>query len=293
MENLLLIIIGILLLTVAALIVRLCSMRKSAKEIAEGFRDRLTADTNTLIDISSNDRYMRQLAAGINLQLRLLRKEHNRYQQGDLELKESVTNVSHDLRTPLTAICGYLDLLEGEEKSENAERYIEVIRNRTDALIQLTEELLQYSVVTASQELSYARMDLVRALEESLLSFYAVMQERDIQPEIKLPSEPVYRELDESAVSRIFSNIISNALKYSDGDFLLEMDDMGKIAFTNTAKNLNSVDVEKLFDRYYTVEAAGKSTGLGLSIAKTLVERMNGSISAEYSEQKLTVFVTL
>lgn len=293
MEKLLLIIIGILLLTVAALIVRLCSMRKSAREIAEGFRDRLTADTNTLIDISSNDRYMRQLAAEINLQLRLLRKEHNRYQQGDFELKESVTNVSHDLRTPLTAICGYLDLLEGEEKSENAERYIEVIRNRTDALIQLTEELLQYSVVTASQELSYARMDLVRALEESLLSFYAVMQERDIQPEIKLPSEPVYRELDESAVSRIFSNIISNALKYSDGDFLIEMDDTGKIAFTNTAKNLNSVDVEKLFDRYYTVEAAGKSTGLGLSIAKTLVERMNGSISAEYSEQKLTVFVTL
>lgn len=293
MEKLLLIIIGILLLTVAALIVRLCSMRKSAREIAEGFRDRLAADTNTLIDISSNDRYMRQLAAEINLQLRLLRKEHNRYQQGDLELKESVTNVSHDLRTPLTAICGYLDLLEGEEKSENAERYIEVIRNRTDALIQLTEELLQYSVVTASQELSYARMDLVRALEESLLSFYAVMQERDIQPEIKLPSEPVYRELDESAVSRIFSNIISNALKYSDGDFWLEMDDTGKIAFTNTAKNLNSVDVEKLFDRYYTVEAAGKSTGLGLSIAKTLVERMNGSISAEYSERKLTVFVTL
>lgn len=293
MENLLLIIIGILLLTVAALTARLCFMRKSAREIAEGFRDRLAADTNTLIDISSNDRYMRQIAAEINLQLRLLRKEHNRYQQGDLELKESVTNISHDLRTPLTAICGYLDLLEGEEKSENAERYIEVIRNRTDVLIQLTEELLQYSVVTASQELSYARMDLVKALEESLLSFYAVMQERGIQPEIKLPSEPVYRELDESAVSRIFSNIISNALKYSDGDFSLEMDDTGKIAFTNTAKNLNSVDVEKLFNRYYTVEAAGKSTGLGLSIARTLAERMNGSISAEYSEQKLTVFVTL
>lgn len=293
MENLLLIIIGILLLTVAALTARLCFMRKSAREIAEGFRDRLAADTNTLIDISSNDRYMRQIAAEINLQLRLLRKEHNRYQQGDLELKESVTNISHDLRTPLTAICGYLDLLEGEEKSENAERYIEGIRNRSDALIQLTEELLQYSVVTASQELSYARMDLVKALEESLLSFYAVMQERGIHPEIKLPSEPVYRELDESAVSRIFSNIISNALKYSDGDFLLEMDDTGKIAFTNTAKNLNSVDVEKLFNRYYTVEAAGKSTGLGLSIARTLAERMNGSISAEYSEQKLTVFVTL
>ena len=104
MEHLLLIIIGILLLIIFVLVAKVYFLRKSAQEIAEAFRDRLTVDTNTLIDISTRDPYMRKLAADINVQLRLLRKERHRYQQGDLELKEAVTNISHDLRTPLTAI---------------------------------------------------------------------------------------------------------------------------------------------------------------------------------------------
>lgn len=141
MNYLLLIIIGILLLIIFVLGAKVHFLRKSAQEITEGFRDRLTADTNMLIDISSRDAYMRKLASEINVQLRMLRKERRRYQQGDLELKEAVTNISHDLRTPLTAISGYLDLLEREEKSENVERYLTQIHNRTEALNNLTEEL--------------------------------------------------------------------------------------------------------------------------------------------------------
>ena len=134
-------------------------------------------------------------------------------------------------------------------------------------------------------------MDVVRALEESLLSFYAVMQEKGIQPEIELPEEPVYRELDAGAVNRIFSNIISNALKYSDGDLSVVMDTDGSITFTNTAHNLNAVTVGRLFDRFYTVEASRNSTGLGLSIAKMLTERMSGSISAQYQNKRLYVTI--
>ena len=293
MEDLLLIIIGILFLIIFVLLAKVYFLRKSAQEITEAFRDRLTADTNTLIDISTRDPYMRKLAAEINVQLRLLRKERHRYQQGDLELKEAVTNISHDLRTPLTAICGYLDLLEREEKSEAVERYLAQISNRTVALKNLTEELFRYSVVTSSQELKPERLDVVRALEESLLSFYAVMQEKGIQPEIELPEEPVYRELDVGAVSRIFSNIISNAMKYSDGDFTVTMTDSGSITFTNTAKDLNPVTVGRLFDRFYTVDAGRNSTGLGLSIAKLLTERMGGSIVAEYQESKVIIVIRL
>ncbi|MBR2895569.1 MAG: HAMP domain-containing histidine kinase, partial [Oscillospiraceae bacterium] len=269
-----LIIIGILLLVIFVLCAKIYLLRKSAREISEAFKDRLTADTNILIDISSRDPYMRKLAAEINTQLRLLRKERHRYQQGDLELKEAVTNISHDLRTPLTAINGYLDLLEREEKSETVQRYLLQIQNRTEVLKNLTEELFCYSVVTSSQELKPERIDVVRALEESLLSFYAVMQEKGIQPEIDLPQEPVYWELDAGAVSRIFSNIISNALKYSDGDLSVAMSENGCIIFTNTVPNLNAVAVGRLFDRFYTVEASRNSTGLGLSIAKVLIERM-------------------
>lgn len=291
MEHLLLIIIGILLLIILVLLAKIYFLRKSAKEIREAFCDRLTANTNTLIDISSHDPYMRHLAADINTQLRLLRKERHRYQQGDLELKEAITNISHDLRTPLTAINGYLDLLEREEKSETVQRYLSQIQNRTEVLKNLTEELFRYSVVTSSQELKSERIDVVRALEESLLSFYGVMQEKEIQPEIDLPEEPVYRELDIGAVNRIFSNIISNAIKYTDGDLSVTMTADGTITFSNGAKSLNAVTVGRLFDRFYTVEASRNSNGLGLSIAKILTERMGGSISARYRDGVLHILL--
>ena len=293
MEHLLLIIIGILLLIIFVLAAKVWFLRKSAQEIAEAFRDRLTVDTNTLIDISTRDPYMRKLAADINVQLRMLRQQRHKYLSGDRELKEAVTNISHDLRTPLTAINGYLDLLEREEKSENVQRYLSQIRNRTEVLKNLTEELFRYSVVTSSQDLKPEHMDVVRALEESLLSFYAVMQEKGIQPEIELPEEPIFRELDAGAVNRIFSNIISNALKYSDGDLSVVMDKNGRIIFSNTAHNLNAVTVGRLFDRFYTVEASRNSTGLGLSISKLLIERMGGTIFAEFEHNRLRITIQL
>ena len=293
MEHLLLIIIGILLLIIFVLLAKVYFLHKTAQEIQDTFHDRLTADTNTLIDISTRDPYMRKLTSDINTQLRLLRKERHRYQQGDLELKEAVTNISHDLRTPLTAINGYLDLLEREEKSENVQRYLSQIKNRTEVLKNLTEELFRYSVVTSSQELNPERIDIVLALEESLLSFYAVMQEKGIQPEINLLEKPLYRKLDANAVNRIFSNIISNALKYSDGDLSVVMNTDCSITFTNTAHNLNAVTVGRLFDRFYTVEANRNSTGLGLSIAKLLIERMGGNIEATYKNQKLSIHIQL
>lgn len=289
MEHLLLAIIGILLLVIFILSAKIYYLHKSSQEIMEAIKDRLATDTNILIDISSRDPYLRNLASEINVQLRLLRKERHRYQQGDLEVKEAVTNISHDLRTPLTAISGYLDLLEREEKSEIVQRYLSQIQNRTQVLKNLTEELFCYSVVTSLQDLKSERMDIVRVLEESLLSFYAIMKEKGIQPLIDLPDEPIWCDLDTGAVNRIFSNIISNALKYSDGDLSVVMDKYGCITFENTAQNLNAVAVGRLFDRFYTVESSRNSSGLGLSIAKILVERMGGNISAQYQNSKLSI----
>ena len=291
MKHLLLIIIGILFFIIFVLCVKVAILRKSTKEIIEAFHERLTTDTNTLIDISTRDSSMRKLASAINRELRLLHKERHRYQQGDLELKEAITNISHDLRTPLTAINGYLDLLEREEKSQTVQLYIDQIQNRTEVLKNMTEELFRYSMVTSSQTLKLEHMDIVCALEESLLSFYAIMQEKNIQPNIELPEEPIYRKLDISAVHRIFSNIISNALKYSDSDFSVTMEKNGHIIFSNTAKNLDAVTVGRLFDRFYTVEVNRNSTGLGLSIAKILTERMGGNIEAHYNEGKLHIIV--
>ena len=116
-----------LILVIVLLLIKIHLLRKSAKEIECSFAEKLITDSNTLIDISSNDKYMCHLANEINIQLRKLRAERRKFQKGDIELKNAVTNVSHDLRTPLTAIYGYLDLLEQEEKSEKVNRYKTII----------------------------------------------------------------------------------------------------------------------------------------------------------------------
>ena len=294
MEDWLWVVIGILVFIMGVLVVKIYLLQKAAREIKEGFADRLITDTNTLIDISSHDKYMRELANTINIQLRKLRADRHRFQQGDMELKNAVSNISHDLRTPLTAICGYLDLLEQEEKSTTVERYIEVIRNRTEILKQLTEELFRYSVIiTTEDDMIKEAVEINRVLEESIAAFYVTLNERKIIPSIEMPESKVICYLDGSALARVFSNLLNNAIKYSDGDLDIILSETGEVIFANTASGLNEVQVGKLFDRFYTVEAARKSTGLGLAIAKTLVEQMNGTISAKYENNRLSICILL
>lgn len=284
--------IGTLIFIIITLIIKIRLMQKSAREIKEGFDDKLSHDTNTLIDISSRDRYLRELADGINGQLARLRSQRHRFLQGDLVLKESVTNISHDLRTPLTAICGYLDLLEQEEVSENARRCLSVIRERTDALTALTEELFRYSV-TASAPSRPDLEDIVlnHALEESILAHYAVLKGCRITPVISMPEQKITCRLNKRALSRIFENILGNAIKYSSGDLQITLSDDGEIVFSNHAPGLDEVQAGRLFHRLYTVENAANSTGLGLAIAKELTEQMGGSIFARHSEGLFSVAV--
>ncbi len=294
MEFWLLVVIGILLVVIFVLFMNLFLIQKTAREIETQFADRLTTETNTLIDISYQDKTMRRLAERLNAELRKLRKERHRFQQGDLELKSAVTNISHDLRTPLTAISGYLDLLDNTEKSKEAERYIEVIRKRTETLKQLTEELFSYSVITSPEyDNSMECVAVNGVLEESILGFYGALQERNIIPKISMTENKVIRNVNRASLSRIFSNLINNAIKYSDGDLNITLTDEGKITFSNTASDLSEVDVKRLFDRFYTVENARKSTGLGLSISRILIEQMNGTISARYENGKLSICIQL
>lgn len=293
MEFWLWILVAVLLIIIVFLTIKICLMKKSAQEISEAFLDRLTEDTNTLIDISSRDRHMRELAREINIQLNKLKEERHRFQQGDRELKDAVTNISHDLRTPLTAVCGYLDLLEREETSEDAGRYLAVIRSRTEILRQLTEELFRYSVFTSAADKAPGEpVILNRLLEDSISAFYAALKQRGITPRITLPEEKIRRTLSRSACSRLFGNLISNALKYSDGDLEITLKDTGEIIFSNHASRLDRIQVERLFDRFYTVEtASSRSNGLGLSIARTLTEQMGGAISAGYEDGILRICI--
>lgn len=284
--------IGILIAIIIVLLVKIHILQKSVKEIEIAFADRLVTDTNILIDISSSDKNVRRLANTINGQLRKLRTERRRFQQGDLELKHAVTNISHDLRTPLTALSGYLELLEQEEKSESVNRYIEIMKDRVDILTQLSEELFRYSVIISTKDnITKEQVIINTVLEESIAAFYTVLTERNIVPEIQVSETKVVRMLDRSALSRVFSNLISNVIKYSDGDLKIVLSENGEIVFSNMASGLDEIQVGRLFDRFYTVEAARKSTGLGLTISKTLVEQMKGTISAIYENNRLSIHI--
>lgn len=283
------IICGVFAVVIIILAIKIRMMQKSMDEICSCLSEHLSSDTNQLITVSSSDKHVRLLASEIAKQLAELRRQRRQYINGDRELKEAVTNISHDLLTPLTAICGYLELLEAEEMTDNTRRYVEQISNRTEALKALTEELFRYSVVSSVSDLNYEAVNLGRVLEDTLISFYGAFEQKNITPNISLPDSAIVRSLDKSALSRIFGNIISNAVKYSDGDFTVIMTNTGEITFSNTASELSSVDVGKLFDRFYTVDSARKSTGLGLSIAKLLTERMGGFISADYKGNILSI----
>lgn len=278
---------------ITALALKIYLMKKSAREIRDSFAEKTATDTNTLIDISSSDRDMRLLADSVNIQLKNLREQRLRYEMGDAELKNAVVNISHDLRTPITAVSGYLSLLEKEEKSETVCRYIDIIKNRTEAMTALTEELLRYSVIVSGENNAPCKLNLCEALEESTAAFYAALTEKHIVPVITMPEKKVMRSLDKDALSRVFANLFGNAVKYSDGDLAVTLTESGKITFENTASALDKVQVGRLFDRFYTVETARRSTGLGLSIAKTLTEQMGGSITADYQNKKLIITIQL
>lgn len=278
------------------LFLKICLMKKSVREISEKLNEKLNSDTNTLLDVSTSDHDIRALAASLNKELATLRAEQRRYIQGDKELKDAITNISHDLRTPLTAICGYLDLLEKCAQSDEIRQYLSQIENRAEAMRSLTEELFRYSVAASESELSLEMLCVNDVLEESLASFYGAVSERGITPEIEITETRIMRITDKSALMRIFSNLISNALKYSCGDLYVSMKERGKlceITFGNSAENIGNISVNRLFDRFYTVEDGNTSTGLGLSIAKLLTEKLGGEISADIAGDKLEIRITL
>ena len=268
-----------------AVIIALCGkialMRKAADEIREGISYRLKTDTNTLLDIAS---------------------------------------ISHDIRTPLTAIRGYLELLEGEEKTENTIRYLSVISERTEVLSKLTEELFQYTVaasvvssmkvkddmeterepgkIEVKADLSEDERrkneaeDLGGLIEESLLASYAVLVQNGINPDVQLPEEKVKCNINAKIAHRIIENILNNATKYSDGDLHITLNEQGEVLFANHTLSLDAVQTGRLFDRFYTVENAKTATGLGLAIAKQLTEQMGGSIAAWYEDGMLYLKLT-
>ena len=275
------------------LLLKLFLIKKSIIEIEKNFTKILESDTNNIISISSSDKDIKNLTINLNDNLIELRKQKLKYKNGNQELKKIVTNISHDLRTPLTALKGYIDLINKEKLSISQKKYLKIIQKKSDELNELTGQLFEFSKIIDTLEkninLSKDECCINEILEETLLSFYNIFKEKNIFPTINISNKKLYKKVNKISIVRIFENILSNVSKYSNGDFEVEMDDNGIITFSNKANSLDATSVQKIFDRYFSVENAKDSTGIGLSIAKQLVEMNDGEIYAEYSRERLYI----
>ena len=288
--NIVLLLIFILVLICVILVVKLYLIKHSIKEIKNDFTNILESDTNNIITISSSDKDIKALTINLNNNLIELRNQKLKYENGNQELKKIITNISHDLRTPLTAINGYIDLLKEEDISKTQEKYLKIVQRKSNELKELTEQLFEFSkTMDVDINIKKENCCINEILEETLISYYNILKEKNIIPTVLICNEKIYKAINKNSLIRIFENILSNVLKYSSGDFKVELKNNGEIIFSNKATSLDATTVQKIFDRYFTVENAKKSTGLGLAIAKQLVELNSGSIEANFIKDMLTI----
>lgn len=287
------IIVAILLFICIALILKLYFMKKSIKEISASLEEILNLKSNNILTISSSDNDLKLLASKINKELKSLSKQRLQYENANQILKRNITNISHDIRTPLTAINGYIGMLRDNDNIKN-DKYIKIIQEKTNDLINLSNQLFIFSMsIDNDLKLNKKKYCINEILEEVLASYYDIFKEKNIVPKIEITKEKIYRNIDKNSIIRVIENILSNVIKYSEGDFKVILDKDGKITFSNKSKALDTTTVQKIFGRYFTVENAKKSTGIGLSIAKELIELNNGKISAKYIRGYLIIDIII
>ncbi len=273
-------------------ILNLHFIKKSIQEIRFSLKEILKSDTNQLLTVSSSNPEIKELADDLNRELKDLRKQKLQYENGNEELQKSITNLSHDMRTPLTAISGYLDLIK--DKKSKQEEYLAIIERKTKDLITLTEQLFDYSkAMDTTAQIKKEKCCINEILEETLASYYPIFQENKIEPQVNMTQVKIYKWMDKNTMIRVLENIISNGIKYSEGDFKITLGPDGKITFSNRTTSFDRATVKKIFHRYYTVENAKKSTGIGLAIAKQLVELNGGKIEAKYENENLMIEIII
>ena len=282
--------------TLAVLILKITILKGSIRQIRREFKERDELNSSAKIGISFRDADLCGLTDDLNKTLEKMRKKYNLYVQGDSEVKQTIGNASHDLRTPLTAIIGYLELAKGKmQAGEDITSYLDIIENRARYMKELTDELFEFSGIIGDndrEELQTEEIEINRVLEDSIIDYYSVLSENGIEPLVEITEEPVVRFLNRHALERIFANLLNNAVKYSQGDLKITLAGSGEITFENYAPELTEIQVQQLFDRFYTVRTGRNSTGLGLAIARNLVTQLNGTIAAKRIEKNLVIRIS-
>ncbi|MFC0418523.1 HAMP domain-containing sensor histidine kinase [Cytobacillus solani] len=269
-------------------------LKKEIKSTARQLRELNNKITGKKINLTLFDRDLEELAKEINDQIDETKRANAEKMRTENELKQAVANISHDIRTPMTSILGYIQLLESDEHtSENRSAYFEIVKNGALRLKDLLEDFFELSIIeSADYPLNVETISLNNLVFDVLAGFYEEFNQRGLEPSIHIPEKDIRMKADSSAVKRVIENLVLNAVKHSKGNVKIQLDQLSstvQLIISNPVHQLSEKDVHLLFDRFYKGDKtrSEKSTGLGLSIAKSLMLKMNGKLTAELKENQL------
>lgn len=284
------IMIGVLSVLILILICILISYKRQVKDICRQLRFLQECDSNMLITTEMKKGHIGELAELLNTLLKERKKERADYQKKEQMIADIYTNLSHDIRTPLTSLDGYFQLLEETQEENDRKRYIQIIQERIESLKEMLEELFTYTKLqNGTYELKLEPQNVGQILKETVFSYYDDWAEQGISPQFEITEEPVWIRGNKQALRRTIQNIIKNGLDHGNKEIRIQLSRNEKqmeLVFQNKIEPGEQIDISRVFERFYKADKARSksSTGLGLSIAKGFVQKMHGEIAAEIKE---------
>ncbi len=289
------IIIGILAGIIILQSIIMWKYQRQVKDICRQLAFLMKHDSNMLIHREFGLGGIGMLSDRLNDLLELRRKEKQYYQEKETLIADTYTNLSHDIRTPLTSLDGYFQLMEACENVEEQRRYLNIIHERIHSLNEMLEELFMFTKLkNESYHLELTSCCINRILKETVFSYYDDWVRREIQPDIQITEEQLYIDGNKQGLSRIIQNVIKNGLDHGEKKIRIVLkreQNRAVLRISNQVIASEKIDIEHVFDRFYKADAARSktSTGLGLSIAREFVRRMNGEIGAKIEENEFIV----
>ncbi|SFH43864.1 hypothetical protein SAMN05216405_3356 [Lachnospiraceae bacterium NLAE-zl-G231] len=290
----------LLFLIVLALAMRLFSLRRGLLLIRRDLKE-INDEGISLrhLTAESPDTHLQELAGEINRYIDASFAKSRMESMREQEILAEITNISHDLRTPLTSISGYLELIGEEELSQEQKENLDVVQRRTAYLNQLIAQLYEYSRLENREfPLKQERLDITHLFKEHILASYGEFEKAGLKLTLRLTDEPLWISADENGLLRIFHNLTSNCLKYGQKEASISLEctaGQAVLTFRNPAEGFTEKDAEQIFHRFYRKDASrnAQGSGLGMSVAKLLSEQMGGRLDAQLEEGMLAIRLLL
>lgn len=299
MESIYILIIFVLLLLLLLTITYHIYYRLNIKHITQQLEEIMNIkDTNKLFTVIAKQRDIIKLASILNNLIKDTRLSRIRIRRMNQNFRQSITNISHDLRTPLTTAGGYVQMLQSGVTEEEGQEYLSIISERQNMVKKLLEQLFEY-VRIESGEIIYEHVpvDAKKILVDTLAMYYDDFNKKGQEPIIHFPEKSCMVQGDEQGVKRIFSNILFNAIVHGKGKYSFEIHetDVYTFTFSNMSEPMTNDDLDNIFERFYTKDQSRnkKTTGLGLAIAKEITRQLNGKIEAYYNNGIFSISVIL